>query len=192
MHLFNHFDFLAPIYDLVLQIPDPQPLISLARLPVNGAVLDAGGGTGRISQVLRGLTGTVIVADLSFGMLTQAMLKRDLLPVNAKTEELPFSTGSFERIIMVDALHHVINQAQTIDELWRLLEPGGRLVIEEPDIGAPIVKLIAAAEKIAFMRSHFLAPQKIAALFHHANARTSLHRLGYNAWVVVDKVMDFK
>jgi len=41
---------------------------------------------------------------------------------------------SFDRVLMVDALHHVVNQAETICELYRVLKPGGRLVIEEPDL----------------------------------------------------------
>ena len=38
---------------------------------------------------------------------------------------------SFERVIMVDALHHVYNHARAAAELWRFVKPGGRIVIEE-------------------------------------------------------------
>jgi len=59
----------------------------------------------------------------------------------------PIPPGSFERIIMVDALHHVIDQSQTARELLRLLAPGDRIVIIEPDIHKPIVKGIAFPKK---------------------------------------------
>ena len=59
---------------------------------------------------------------------------------------------------MVDALHHVIHQGQTAREMYRVLKPGGRIVIEEPDIRKFGVKLIAVAEKLLLMRSHFLSP----------------------------------
>ena len=61
---------------------------------------------------------------------------------------------------MVDALHHVINHGQTAREMYRVLKPGGRIVIEEPDIRSFYVKLIAVAEKLLLMRSHFLSPQR--------------------------------
>ncbi len=79
---------------------------------------------------------------------------------------------------MVDALHHVINHQKTIDELWRLLKPGGRLVIEEMDLNQPLVKLVALAEKIALMRSHFLSPQAIAGLFPEVGGEIRIERLG--------------
>jgi demethylmenaquinone methyltransferase/2-methoxy-6-polyprenyl-1,4-benzoquinol methylase len=88
---------------------------------------------------------------------------------------------------MVDALHHVIDQQQTADELWRVLKPGGRLVIEEPDIRAWSVKLIAAFEKLALMRSHFLAPPQVVSLFAHQPAKAWIETKGYNAWVIVEK-----
>ncbi len=57
---------------------------------------------------------------------------------------------------MVNALHHVCNQQETVNELWRTLQPGGRIVIEEPDVRTFAVKLFALGEKLALMRSHFL------------------------------------
>ena len=90
---------------------------------------------------------------------------------------------------MVDALHHVCNQVQTAQELWRVLAPGGYLVIEEPDLRTFAVKLVAVAEKVALMRSHFLAPEAIAALFDPftAQVRIETEEKGFNAWVIVHK-----
>ena len=68
-----------------------------------------------------------------------------------------FKDKSFDRVIMVDALHHVKDYRITIHELWRVLMPGGRIVIEEPDIQTFPVKLMALVEKIALMRSHFIS-----------------------------------
>ena len=130
----------------------------------------------------------VVVADLSLGMLRQAGLKKDLKPVNSHTEALPFPSGFFERIIMVDALHHVCDHGETARELWRVLKPEGRIIIEEPDIRTLVVKAVAVAEKMAFMRSHFLSPQRIASLFPYREARVQVDVEGYNAWVIVDKL----
>ena len=129
----------------------------------------------------------IVVADLSLRMLEQAQSKDELKLVCSHSERLPFPGASFDRVIMVDALHHVIDQQQTAAELWRVLKPGGRLVIEEPDSRVWSVKLIAAFEKLALMRSHFLSPLQIAALFPRHQARISIETKGYNAWVVVER-----
>jgi len=85
-------------------------------------------------------------------------------------------------------LHHVYDQAQTLQELWRVLQPGGLLIIEEPDIRSFGVKLIALGEKLALMRSHFLAPQRIAAFFTAPDARVHIHTEQATAWIVVQKL----
>lgn len=185
---FDHFDFLAPLYDRLMGHKEPEKLLELARLPTQGLLLDAGGGTGRIAETMRGNAANIIVADLSFGMLQQAAEKEGLLAVNSHTEGLPFPDATFDVVLIVDALHHVCDQQDTANELFRVIKPGGRIVIEEPDISTFIVKLVAVAEKLALMRSHFLSPQHIAKLFHHPHARTRIERDGFIAWVVVEKL----
>jgi hypothetical protein len=72
------------------------------------------------------------------------------------------------------------------DELWRTLQPGGRLVIEEPDVRLFVVKLVAIAERLALMRSRFLSPPRIAGLSPYPNARVRVEIDRHNAWVIVE------
>jgi demethylmenaquinone methyltransferase/2-methoxy-6-polyprenyl-1,4-benzoquinol methylase len=188
MPLLDHFDLLAPFYDSLIQFQAAERLISMAGLPVAGLLLDAGGGTGRVSQTLTGQAGQIVVADISHKMLRQAAGKKGLKPVRAHTEALPFPSHAFDRIIMVDAFHHLIDQVQTAREMWRLLKPGGRILIEEPDIRTLAVKLVAIVEKVALMRSRFLSPARIASLFYFPHVRTQIKREGFNAWIVIDKL----
>jgi demethylmenaquinone methyltransferase/2-methoxy-6-polyprenyl-1,4-benzoquinol methylase len=181
----HHFDLIAPWYDRAIPFARLEKMLELLALPCDGTLLDAGGGTGRVASALRPYLRQVIVADISAGMLRQAQHKR-LQTLQTQTERLPFEDASFERILMVDALHHVIHQAETLQELYRVLKPGGLLLIEEPDVRTFVVKLIALAEKIALMRSHFLAPAEIAALFP-PGANVQIQTQEYNAWVIVAK-----
>lgn len=189
MPLFDHFGFLAPFYDRLIKPKAPEYLWDLAQLPTDGLLLDAGGGTGRVAQLMIEKTAGVVLADLSLEMLTEADGKGDLRRVCSHTEGFPFPDASFTRILMVDALHHVCDQPQTARELWRVLTPGGTLVIEEPDLRTFTVKLVAIAEKLALMRSHFLAPETIATLFDDpaAQVRIKSEDNGFNAWVIVRK-----
>jgi len=183
----DHFGLLAPFYERFIPPAYPARLIELAELPESGLVLDAGGGTGRVAQHLAGPQRQVLVADESLKMLGQASQKPSLWALGAHTEAAPFPDACFDRILMVDALHHVASQAVTAREFWRILKPGGRIVIEEPDRRAFSVKLIAAAEKLALMRSHFLTPQQIASLFPFPGAAPRIETASATAWVIVDK-----
>jgi demethylmenaquinone methyltransferase/2-methoxy-6-polyprenyl-1,4-benzoquinol methylase len=187
MPILDHFGIIAPYYDRIIHLRTASKLVELADLPVKGGVLDAGGGTGRVTAALAGLADSLVVADLSHAMLRQAREKEHLQTVCTHTEKLPFNDASFERVIMVDALHHVCNHCQTATELWRVLKEGGRLVIEEPDIRTVSVKLVALAEKLALMRSHFISPPEIVSLFPYPGARHKIVRDGFTAWVVIDK-----
>jgi demethylmenaquinone methyltransferase/2-methoxy-6-polyprenyl-1,4-benzoquinol methylase len=184
---FNHFSFLAPSYETFIKPHQPERLLTLINLPIQGKILDAGGGTGRVAQFLRNKSARIVIADQSFEMLQVAQQKKGLQPVCSNSEMLPFPDNYFERIMMVDALHHVNHHQLTGDELWRVLKPGGRIVIEEPDLRKFGVKLLALAEKLAMMRSHFLAPAEIAGLFSSPMAKTSYESEGATAWIIIEK-----
>jgi len=162
-------------------------MIELLRPPFVGPLLDAGGGTGRVSQALKGIANQIIVADLSSGMLRQARSDHNLETVLSHTEKLPFPDRTFARVIMVDALHHVCSHEQTASEMWRVLEPGGRIIIEEPDVRQFSVKIVALFEKLALMRSHFISPPRIAALFTDPAADKQIEQESFNAWVIIEK-----
>ena len=185
--MFDHFGFLAPFYEHFIKPKAPEILSRLLELPVEGTLLDVGGGTGRVSGFFTDQAGKVINADLSEKMLHQSLGKDGLEPVCSHAEKLPFPDGYFERVIMVDALHHVCDQKETAAELWRVLKPGGIIIIEEPNIKSWGVKLVALGEKIALMRSHFLAPIEIENLYSSYTENLETHIEGHNAWIVIHK-----
>jgi demethylmenaquinone methyltransferase/2-methoxy-6-polyprenyl-1,4-benzoquinol methylase len=179
---FDHFDFIAPLYHRVGVYSNFETMMACADLPTTGRLLDAGGGTGRVANALRDHAKQIVVADASLGMLRYASAVAGIQSAVALSERLPFPNESFDRVIMVDALHHVFHQEKTARELFRMLKPRGKIVIEEPDISIFGVKLIALAEKLLLMRSRFLSPDQIAQLFEAG--QTSIHRKDSTAWVV--------
>jgi len=183
MPAFDHFDLIAPIYSRVTY-SKKVVMREVASLPVRGRLLDVGGGTGRVASAIRDLVDEITIADVSFGMLKE-VLPDSFKPVCGYSESLPFADESFERVIMVDALHHVVDHAHSAREMFRVLKTGGVLVIEEPDIRTFGVKLIAVAEKLLLMRSHFLAPDEIVKLFEIGE--TNVKSADGTAWVIVKK-----
>ena len=183
---FDHFSILAPFYEHFIHYEISQRFIALLDAAADGIVLDAGGGTGRVAQYLRDRVAQIVVADETFKMLQEARAKDGLNPTCCHIEDMPFKDNSFDRILMVDAFHHMSNQAQTIKEMWRVLAPGGRIIIEEPDVRVFGVKLLALGEKLALMRSHFLTPAEIASLFG-TDARVRIEAEDSAAWIIAEK-----
>lgn len=186
--MIDHFDLIASIYDRFIGIQDHAYLKTLLNLPTDGWMLDAAGGTGRVSHQFKSMVDKLVICDLSQKMLTKAKEKGDLLPVRSHIERLPFPDEIFDRILVVDSVHHFCNQQAAISDLLRVLKPGGRMVIEEPDIHHFAVKLVAVAEKLLFMRSHFHTPEQIKNLFSSLNVNLSIEHDGkFTAWIIVDK-----
>jgi ubiquinone/menaquinone biosynthesis C-methylase UbiE len=190
---FDHFSAIAPIYARVTYSKKDM-MREVASLPVSGRLLDIGGGTGRVASAIKEYVDEIVIADVSFGMLVYSPRadsstgsKLCFRPVCGASETLPFADNSFERVIMVDALHHVIHHAHSAHEMFRVLKPGGVLVIEEPDIRTFGVKLIAIAEKLLLMRSHFLAPDAIMKLFDAGEKE--IRAADGTAWVIVKKII---
>jgi demethylmenaquinone methyltransferase/2-methoxy-6-polyprenyl-1,4-benzoquinol methylase len=120
-------------------------------------------------------------------MLKKAQRKK-VRPVRAHVEHLPFADGFFDRVLVVDALHHFCDQGEAIEDLLRVLKPGGRLVIEEPDYNHKGIKLLAFAEKMLLMRSHFYTPKKIQKIIVSCGFSAKIeYDDRYTAWVVVEK-----
>jgi ubiquinone/menaquinone biosynthesis C-methylase UbiE len=187
----DHFSLIAPFYERFMGFMDPAPLCEHLQLPVAGRLLDAGGGTGRAVHALRGLAGEIVVSDVSTGMLRQAAAKEGVVAVQSQVERLPFADATFERIIVVDAFHHFADHQQAIAELWRVLTPGGRMVIEEPNIERLSIKLIALGERLLLMRSTFYSPRAMGRMLEMVGAHVHAESdHPFNSWVVADKVPD--
>jgi ubiquinone/menaquinone biosynthesis C-methylase UbiE len=184
----DHFGIVAPFYDYFLSRRFPRHLACLLKLPTKGFLLDAGGGTGRVSVHLKPLAKDIVVSDLSFPMLLQAWRKKKLFSVQNFVEWLPFNDNTFDRIIVVDALHHFSDQGQAIRDLIRVLKPGGRMVIEEPDINLLAVKMVAIMEKILRMQSQFLCSSEISYIISEYGLNPRIEKTkNFRTWIVVDK-----
>jgi ubiquinone/menaquinone biosynthesis C-methylase UbiE len=186
--VFNHFDHMASIYDRLAPSPDLARWRDLLRLPALGSLLDAGGGTGRVSYHLRQWAGQVVICDFSLPMLRRAKAKTGIHPVRAVAEQLPFPDEAFDRVIVVDALHHFGRQEGTVKELARVLKKGGRIVVEEPDITRFVVKLSALLERLALMQSKFHSPADIQRMLRAEGLSTEVKPAPlFSAWIIADK-----
>lgn len=121
--------------------------IQLFGLRQGQTVLDIAGGTGdltaKISEKI-GKTGKVILSDINSSMLDvgkDRMIDRGLFGnitfAQANAEILPFADNTFDRIIIGFGLRNVTDKQKALESMFRVLKPGGRLVILE--FSKPIV-----------------------------------------------------
>ena len=99
------------------------------------AVLDLGAGDGRYLEFLRTLfprPAALVGGEIS---LRRARRIRGLgFPaVVLEAEALPFKTGAFDLVTLIEVIEHTRSPARTLDEARRVLRPGGRLVLTTPN-----------------------------------------------------------
>ena len=94
--------------------------------------LDVGSDNGVISLLLRRRGGVWKSADLD---ATAVDSIRELVPNNVFQINgcvTSFSTNEFDRVIIVDFLEHIPTDREFVNELFRIMKPGGELIINVP------------------------------------------------------------
>ncbi len=186
--MLDHFNLIARFYDRAIGPHEAHKLRGGLALPEAGWLLDVAGGTGRVLTGLLPWSRQMVLCDTAQGMLHQAQTKAIALPARSAAERMPFKEERFERVLMVDALHHMKDQKKTLAEMYRVLAPGGRMVIEEYDIRHWAIKIISILEKIALMRSHFMPLEEIRARLSQLGAPVQINRNGASkAWIIAEK-----
>lgn len=99
-----------------------QPLV---EAHCRGQVLDAGTGRGAYRKLLSGF------AECSVGMDVVATVATDVL---GDVQRLPFADGTFDTVFCSQVLEHVPEPGLALAEFYRVLKPGGALIVSAPHI----------------------------------------------------------
>ena len=105
------------------------------RLVPNIVVADLGAGEGLISQLLARNAKQVWCIDNSPRMVevgTELAKKNDLANLTYKLgdiEQVPLGDSSVDLAILSQALHHARHPQKAVDEAYRILKPGGQLLV---------------------------------------------------------------
>ena len=136
--LFNrtarHYDLINQIFSLGSGAWYRRSCLRKAGIAPGMTVVDVAVGTGLLAREARRLMqgrGTLIGVDLSEAMLAVARKTLDIPLVQGTAEALPLAGGMADVVTMGYALRHVSSIDQTLHEAWRVLRPGGRLVLLE-------------------------------------------------------------
>jgi len=106
-------------------------------------ILDVAAGTGTSSAALARSGAKVVAVDFSRGMVTEGRRKHKKIEfVEADAEKLPFGDNEFDAVTISFGLRNIQNPKTALSEMYRVLKPGGRLVICE--FSKPPVALVRA------------------------------------------------
>jgi 2-polyprenyl-3-methyl-5-hydroxy-6-metoxy-1,4-benzoquinol methylase len=97
-------------------------------------VLEAGCGAGRFSEVLLALPGAILTStDLSAAVsanVSNCPLSERHCVVQCDINALPFPTESFDVVLCMGVIQHTPHPETTIENLFRQVRPGGRLILD--------------------------------------------------------------
>lgn len=142
------FDSVAPSYDVMNDVMSmgihrlwKRFAVELAQLRAGERVLDLAGGTGDLAALmlpLLGDKGQLVLSDINAAMLGEGrrrLLDRGLVKgldyVQANAECLPFADCSFDCVTMAFGLRNVTDKDKALASIYRVLKPGGRLLVLE-------------------------------------------------------------
>lgn len=142
------FHSVAPNYDLMNDLMSlgihrvwKFLTVLLAQVRPGAHILDLAGGTGDLAARFAekvGSQGSVILGDINLAMLEvgrnkiiDAGLSQRIQVTALNAEALPFAANSFDLITIGFGLRNVTDKQKALQEMYRVLRPGGQAMILE-------------------------------------------------------------
>jgi len=142
------FDSVASRYDLMNDLMSggmhrlwKRYTIRHANARPGHVILDLAGGTGDLTREfarLVGARGNVVLADINAAMLehgrrrlVDAGVAGNVSIAQVDAENLPFEDNAFDRLSIAFGLRNVTDKDTAIREMYRVLKPGGKVLILE-------------------------------------------------------------
>jgi demethylmenaquinone methyltransferase/2-methoxy-6-polyprenyl-1,4-benzoquinol methylase len=142
------FDSVASRYDIMNDLMSgglhriwKRRTIEQAGVRKGHVVLDLAGGTGDLAKEFSrqvGPQGRVVLADINAAMLRQgrsrlvdAGVAGNLSIAQVDAQNLPFADNTFDRVTIAFGLRNVTDKDAALRSMFRVLKPGGKLLILE-------------------------------------------------------------
>ncbi len=151
------FDSVADRYDLMNDLMSmglhrlwKRFAVELAAVRPGQRVLDVASGTADVAALLARRIrpgGQLVASDINASMLMRGRdrlidsgLVEGISYVQANAESLPFPDRSFDCVTMAFGLRNVTARQAALEQLWRVLRPGGKALILE--FSHPVLKVL--------------------------------------------------
>lgn len=118
------------------------------HLSLEDKVLDFGCGPGTFTTLAAQFCKDITGVDISQEFVSQSNRNFEQFKVpNASSikvapDTLPFDSNIFDVLLLVDVIHHFEDVDTTLSEAFRVLKPGGKILIFEPNKLNPLIWLV--------------------------------------------------
>lgn len=184
------FDQWADQYDAWFTTPmgkrvkqyECELILDLLQPAKGESILDVGCGTGIFTLGILAHSARIVGLEPSLPMLAGAV-KRTMThpfdPVGGDMRALPFRDRSFDKLVSVTALEFVADAKGAVDEMFRVVRPGGTLVVATLNSLSPWAdrrKESAAKGHELFQNVFFRSPSEMQALASvNGEVKTAVH-----------------
>jgi ubiquinone/menaquinone biosynthesis C-methylase UbiE len=117
--------------------------LTALSLPANGKVLEVGCGTGTYTSDLAKKFTSLTAVDISDALLQRAAENTADNNIEFKVADIhatPFSDHTFDAVVGCSVLHH-LDWTKALQEIFRILKPGGVIRFSEPNLINPQIFL---------------------------------------------------
>jgi demethylmenaquinone methyltransferase/2-methoxy-6-polyprenyl-1,4-benzoquinol methylase len=137
----DHYDLMNDLMSFGMHRLWKRFALSQTGLKPGQQALDVAGGSGDLALGLAeqvGDTGRVLLTDINAAMLATGRRRMvdagqagNIQYLQADAEKLPFATGSFHCVTIGFGLRNVTRKGAALASMFRVLKPGGRLLVLE-------------------------------------------------------------
>ncbi len=109
-----------------------KEFVKLGNFKKQDIVLDVGTGTGIIAQAVSSFVEQVIGLDISQDMLNYNDPRENIYLIKGDARRLIFAEEIFDKVTARQTFHHILENTQkAMDECYRVLKKGGRMILSE-------------------------------------------------------------
>lgn len=170
--------------------------ILAVRFPQRGRLLEVGSGYGYLLDYFRQDGWDTTGVEPNEGLNRHARKALDLNVLPKILPDAAFPNASFDVVTMMHVIEHVPDPAGTLREIYRILKPGGMLVMETPRYDTLMFKLLGRRERSLSCEGHiyFFTSKTLRQISEQAGFAVersdkvgrslTVGRLGYNLGVI--------
>ena len=197
MNNYQLWDRYMRAYDFLMNVKAYQQsladILNIAEPKGKDRILDAGSGTGNLSIMLKAHGAQVVSLDFALSALSIHRAKdpgAELLHASLE-ETLPLSDASLETICCASVLFTLSQRGRrtAINEFYRILKPGGRLILTMGTRQAGLFKLLQMhyaglrtirSRSLAAVRLMLDIPQLAAIAYYNFKLQRLPHNQGFS------------